>query len=215
MQQLKHIGKMKNNGARVVVPYRTLPGDSGHALVVGTGNLGDSYHNALMELVESIEGQQSNELAELLAVRNFPDGNNMLHWLHNRGQLKKVPTDGVIMTPTTRGTDDIQLDELNRLIAQDKGVSLDELALQDPTATKPREDTRVVDDPTKTTSASVNYSEEVQSPTAKAPALELTPAEMRSRADALFKQAQALRKQADQVDPPKKRTSKKSPATVE
>ena len=38
---------------------------------------------------------------------------------------------------------------------------------------------------------------------------ELTPAEMRSRADALFKQAQQLRKQADAIDPPK--SKKKAP----
>jgi hypothetical protein len=35
---------------------------------------------------------------------------------------------------------------------------------------------------------------------------------MRSKADALFKQAQVLRKQADELDPPK---SKKKSATVE
>ncbi|NBO78827.1 MAG: hypothetical protein EBV27_04210, partial [Actinobacteria bacterium] len=33
----------------------------------------------------------------------------------------------------------------------------------------------------------------------------LTPAEMRSRADKLYKEAQALRKQADAIDPPKKK----------
>jgi hypothetical protein len=31
----------------------------------------------------------------------------------------------------------------------------------------------------------------------------MTPAQMRSKADALFKQAQVLRKQADEIDPPK------------
>jgi hypothetical protein len=34
----------------------------------------------------------------------------------------------------------------------------------------------------------------------------MSPAEMRSRADALFKQAQQLRKDADAMDPPKKKT---------
>jgi hypothetical protein len=37
---------------------------------------------------------------------------------------------------------------------------------------------------------------------------ELTPTQMRSKADALFKQAQTLRKQADAVDPPKKKAVK-------
>jgi hypothetical protein len=35
--------------------------------------------------------------------------------------------------------------------------------------------------------------------------LDLSPAELRSKADALFKQAQQLRKKADELDPPKKK----------
>jgi len=207
---LKHIGKMKNNGARVVVAYRTLPGDSSNALVIGTASLGESYHDSLISLVQGVDGQASDELAQVLAVRKFPDGSNMLQWLHNRGQLKRVPTDGVIMTPTTREQDNVSLDELNQLIAQQKGLSLDELALTDGVNPNPKSNNRV-DDPTKTSSASVNYSEE----TSSAPAsLDLSPTEMRSRADALFKQAQALRKQADSIDPPKKKSSKKN-AVVE
>jgi hypothetical protein len=209
---MKHIGKMKNNGARIVVAYRTLPGDSGYALVIGTGSLGQSYHDTLMELVDGIEGQQANELAEVLAVRKFPDGSNMLQWLHSHGQLKKVPTSGVIMTPTTRSSEDIPLDQLNMIIAEQKGVALDELAIHDDTSPKPRADTRVIDDPTKTTSASVNAGDDSSLATTPAATLNLTPTELRSRADALFKQAQQLRKQADSIDPPKKRTSKNSVA---
>jgi hypothetical protein len=36
--------------------------------------------------------------------------------------------------------------------------------------------------------------------------LDLSPAEMRSRADALYKEAARLRKEADELDPPKKKT---------
>ena len=45
---MKHVGKMKNNGAKVAVAYRTLPGDSGSALVIGTGSLPESWHDTLM-----------------------------------------------------------------------------------------------------------------------------------------------------------------------
>ena len=41
---------------------------------------------------------------------------------------------------------------------------------------------------------------------------DMTPAQLRSKADALFKQAQVLRKQADAIDPPK---SKKKSVTVD
>jgi hypothetical protein len=188
---MKHIGKMKNNSARIVVAYRTIPGDASSALVVGTQGLPDSYHDSLMQLVQEDAGQQANELADVLAVRKFPDGTNMLEFLHTRGHLKKVPTSLVLMTPNTQTT--IQLDELNKMIAEQKGVSVEDLAVTDgttpPSKSSKKPEVIVVDEP------------EVIG--------ELTPAQLRSKADALFKQAQSLRKQADELDPPKKTKSKK------
>jgi hypothetical protein len=181
---LKHVGKMKNNGAKILVVYRTLPGDHTSALVVGTGNLGSDYHDDLMSLVQSPEGQQANELAEVLAVRNFRDGSNMLQWLHSRNYLKKVPTDGVLVTPTPQSS--ISLDELNLEMAKIKGVSVEELAVSDKSSTTTKKETAPVAESKK----------------------DITPAEMRSKADALFKEAQALRKQADELDPPKKKAKK-------
>lgn len=192
---MKHVGKMKNNSARVVVVYRTIPGDANSALVVGTQGLTDMYHDGLMTVVESDSGQAANELAEILAVRKFADGSNMLAHLHSAGHLKKVPTNAVTMTPDTKTQ--IDLNELNVLIAEQKGISIDELAVSDGSdssktvATKPAT--------TQTESASAD---------AKSSTFELTPAEMRSRADALYKEAARLRKDADALDPPKKKTAK-------
>jgi hypothetical protein len=59
---------------------------------------------------------------------------------------------------------------------------------------------QVASDITRTTSSSVSGEAEDTS--------DLTPAELRSKADALFKQAQVLRKQADVIDPPKAKTKK-------
>jgi len=210
---MKHVGKMKNNGARIVVAYRTLPGDAYHALVISTAKLGESYHDSLMSLVQGPEGQDSNELAEVLSVRKFPDGSTMLHWLHQRGQLIKVPTDGVLMTPSTRENDNVSLDELNLIIAEQKGLSLDELAMTDGVNPNPRTSV-TLDDPTKTTSSSVNSEEVTSTKTTSAP-IELSSTELRSRADALFKQAQQLRKQADDLDPPKKKSKKVASVEVE
>lgn len=199
---MKHVGKMKNNGAKVVIAYRTLPGDPYSALVIGTNALGDTYHDSLMSLVQENSAQQANELADVLSVRKFPDGSNMLEWLHTRGMLKKVPTDGVLVTPTTNTS--VQLDELNKIIAEQKGISLEDLAVTDGT-TKNK--------PAKKEAPSQVVSEEILTEdNTQGKGFELTPAEMRSRADALFKQAQALRKQADTIDPPK---SKKKAAEVE
>ena len=186
---MKHVGKMKNNGAKVAVAYRTLPGDSGSALVIGTNSLPDSWHDALMNLIQDTSGQHANELADILAVRRFPDGNVMLNALHASGHLKKVPTSGVLMTPASNHS--VLLSELNTIIAEQKGVTIDELAMTDGVNPNPR--TKKTADPTLVPAPVV---EEV-------PADDLTPAQMRSKADALFKQAQVLRKQADAVDPPK------------
>lgn len=188
---MKHVGKMKNNGAKIVVAYRTLPGDSDSALVIGTNSLPDSWHDALMNLVQDVSGQQANELADLLAVRKFPDGQSMLEALHGSGLLKKVSTAGVIMTPASNAT--ILLSELNVIIAEQKGVNVDELAVTD--GVKPNKKTP------KPAEVAVEESTE-----------DLSPAQLRSKADALFKQAQTLRKQADDLDPPK---SKKKKEVVE
>ena len=205
---MKHVGKMKNNGAKIVIAYRTLPGDPHSALVIGTGNLGPTYHDSLMSAVQDDRAQQAYELADVLAVRKFPDGSNMLEWLHSRGHLKKVPTNLVIVTPTTK--DEIALDELNRIIADQKKVRLEDLAISDGT----KKDDSNISDPSKTSSQSVN--EVVTTPVVVEPPppeeIPTTPSALRSKADKLFKEAQLLRKQADAIDPPK---SKKKAEVVE
>lgn len=194
---MKHVGKMKNNAARVVVAYRTLPGDPMSALVVGTQGLGDSYHDTLMDIVQSEAGQQANELADVLAARRFPDGSNMLGYLHDRGHLKKVATTLVLMTPDTKTQ--IQLDDLNKLIAEQKGVDVDNLAVSD---TK----TKATQAAAKVIAQAEKKAEAIKA--SKTPDFELTPMEMRSRADALYKEAARLRKEADALDPPKAKAKK-------
>lgn len=205
---MKHVGKMKNNGAKVVVAYRTLPGDAGSCLVVGTGNLPDAWHDSIMSIVQDVSGQQANELADILAVRKFQDGQNILESLHRRGQLKKVPTSGVIMVQGPNA--EILLSELNALIAQQKGVTIDQLAVSDGGKLEPKQNTFRKDDPTKTSSSSVNAEAElITAPSIPEKADEdMSPTELRSKADKLFKEAQVLRKQADAIDPPKSKKVK-------
>ena len=191
---MKHVGKMKNNGAKIVIAYRTIPGDPLSALVVGTQVLQDSYHDGLMSLVESDTGQQAEELADVMSVRRFPDGSNMLQYVHANGYLKKVPTNMVIVTPDNKTN--IPLDELNNIIAQQKGVTLEQLAIKDGSnATIPT----INEKPAEVVATEVV--EEVS--------VELSPAEMRSKADALYKEAAKLRKEADEIDPPKSKKATK------
>jgi hypothetical protein len=204
MTNIKHVGKMKNNSARVVVVYRTLPGDPTSALVVGTNGLMDSYHDSLMTVVESSSGQQADELANLLSTKIFPDGSPMLAYLHANGHLRKVPTSGVLMTPNTQTA--IPLEKLNELIAQQRGINVEDLAVKDENAKAKKKEV-------KTTSADVNADIVLDEPVVAEPEIPLNPTQMRSKADKLFKEAQALRKQADTLDPPKSKIKKT--ATVE
>lgn len=199
---MKHVGKMKNNSARVAVVYRTMPGEPTNALVVGTTGLPDAYHDALMAIIESESGQQANELADILATRRFPSGEVMLGWLHGRGQIKKVPTDMVLMTPNTQTQ--IPLNELNQMIADQKGVKVEDLAVNDgtqktETKTSKKEPEVFVD----------GHGDVREVVTTEQP---VTAADLRSMADKLFKEAQALRKKADELEPPAKKATKATKA---
>lgn len=190
-RNLKHIGKMKNNDARIVVIYRTLPGDHEHALVVGTSSLPDVYHDGLISLVESEAGQQANELADILAVRRFADNSVMLNWLHERGLLIRVPTTGVIMTPDMHS--ELQLDLLNAHIAADLGVSIEDLAIKD--GSNSAIPTIVRKDDPAPKDEKIKDAEEVSTD-------KLSPRELRALADDLYKQAKEYRAMADELDPP-------------
>jgi hypothetical protein len=188
---MKHVGKMKNNAARVAVAYRTLPGDHTSALVIGTSGLTDSYHDALMSLIEGDAGQQANELADILAVRRFPDGTVMLNFLHNNGHLKKVPTNLVLMTPNSQTS--IPLDEVNQMIATQKGIKVEDLAISDGTKK-----------PEAAVKEEVVSTEEIIVPDEPVSPL-VTAKTYRSRADTLAKEAANFRRMADALDPPKKK----------
>jgi hypothetical protein len=207
MAILKHIGKMKANGAKVLVVFRTLPGDSNYALVVGTSNLSDTYHNAIITLVESAQAQDTSEFGDILGIRHFPDGRLMLEALHADGKLIKVPTADVLMTPDTTNT--IPLSELNTLIAEQKGVAVDDLASfigekKKDIVEAAKKTVEPASDVTKTTSASVN---ETSQPVEALSEKDLAK-QFRSQADAMYKEAAKLRKQADEIDPPLKKTTK-------
>ena len=202
----KHVGKMKNNSARVAIVYRTLPGDAKSALVVGTNGLTDAYHDSLMSLIDSDSGQQANELADVLATRRFPDGTVMLQYLHANGHLKKVPTSLVLMTPNAQTAE--PLDKINEQIAREKGVTIDQLAVTDgtePVESKPViKEELVVSDivvPETKKAAVVESTEEISDPV-------LVAKQYRSKADKLAKDAANFRRMADAIDPPKAKESK-------
>ena len=200
MQTIKHVGKIKNTGNKVLVVFRTLPGESNSALVVGTATLPDMYHNALMQLVEEPQTQDAYELGEVLFTKFFPDGRPMLRALQADNRLQKVATDNVLMTPTSKS--EIPLDQLNLIIAEQKNCTVDELC----TFVKgyKKEDEQPKANPAAKEAAPVMPQASSNEPLSDADLAR----SYRSQADAMYKEAARLRKQADELDPPKKKAAK-------
>ena len=64
-----------------------------------------------MSVVDSPEGQESNNVSEVFFRRRLTDGENMLEALHTRGKLTKVPVDMVKLTPAPNQS--VELAEVN------------------------------------------------------------------------------------------------------
>ena len=133
-RHFKHIGELADESkAKVVIMYRTVPGEADNCLVVGTKFLPDQYHNALMKAVESDGGQDAEEFADYASRQTFPDGTNMLAMLHNDNYIKKFKTKEVMVTYGNEKDGRILLNKLNEMIAKEKGISVKDLA-KDPDA---------------------------------------------------------------------------------
>jgi len=199
MAELKHVGRVATTKKKCIIVYRTLPGDAHNCLIVPTENLPDAYHDAIIKLVESNAGQDAYEFAEVMARSTFPDGSTMLAALHAQGRLIKVGTSDIEMTPTNSNT--IILSELNQIIAEQRGVPVDDLSVKSNTDTgkKPEETKPVAEIVAPTVTATVPTTPEAQAK------------QFRSEADRLSKQAAELRRQAEALVP----TAKKTKVTTE
>ena len=120
---LKHVGR--HGDRKVAIIFREIPGEDHMCLVIYPDVLPTHIHDTVMRVLESPTGQQETSLANALHRSLLPDGRAILEALHKEGMLKKIPTNQVIVTPTT--TSSVKLDELNRLVkemesGQDAGV---------------------------------------------------------------------------------------------
>ena len=204
-REIKHVGKLTNTGDKVAVVFRTVPGESDQALVLPTATMKDENHDSLMKMIETDQAQETNELGEIMFSRTFPDGRSMLRAVQSEGRLRKVPTSSVMMTPTP--TIEILLSELNSLIAEQKNMSVDDLY------------TLVSGAPKAGTVEAQKISESLPSnepvaatQTDGALSDEDLAKSLRSQADAMFKEAQRLRKEAEELVPTKKKTTSKTAA---
>ena len=202
---LKHIGRMKNTGVKILTIFRTLPGESNMALVLPVSNLSDSYHDSIMTVVETDQAQETFELGEILFTRTFPDGRPMLQALQADGRLQKVATDLVVMSPTAN--DSIQLDQLNVLIAEQRNCTIDDLYTF--VSGAPKKSDATVQDIAEVKDIASQPSNEPLKATGDTVLTDKDIAKSyRSQADAMYKEAARLRKEADELDPPQKKTAK-------
>jgi hypothetical protein len=156
-----------------------------------------------MTVIESDQGQEAFELGEIMHARFFPDGRPILRAMDADGRLIKVATDTVLMTPTPNDT--ILLSQLNVLIAEQKNCAVDDLYTFVSGAPK--------DQPKKQAVVESEIIEEVvetlQAPDNTALSDKDLAKSYRSQADAMYKEAARLRRQADDLDPPVKKTTAK------
>lgn len=196
MPALKHVGRLKKSKRRAIVAYRTLPNDPLNALVIFTDSLNADEHASLIRCVESEAGQSAYELAEAMARTYLVDGRNMLAGFHGTGKLFKIATSEIEMIPDLHTT--VGLDELNQIIANQRGVSLEDLSLKGPNT--PQQETSSKTATVEETTAVVN-----SAPTNSVLTDEDLAASLRSQADSMFKEAKRLREQAEELAPSKKK----------
>ena len=109
---IKHVGR--HNNKRVVIAYRQVPDEDHMCLVIYSETLPMRIHDEVLKVLESDIGQQANDFSDALFRHTMADGVNCLNAIHRGGLLSKVPTNQVIVTPTSASS--VRLDELNTLL---------------------------------------------------------------------------------------------------
>ncbi|MDA8842116.1 hypothetical protein N9N08_00390 [bacterium] len=189
---MKHVGKFGEKPC--VVVFREVPNEPENCLIVETSLLENQKHDDLMNVIQSLEAQESNNIADVLSRRQFTDGSNILNDLHFSKKLQKVAVDMVFLTPTP--SDKISLKEVNSEINKLEGGY-----------TPPKTDPVSVDTQPITESA------DAELPEASVAENLLVQAELLEQdAKAILEDAEAKKSEAYNLDPslkPKKSSTKK------
>ena len=206
MADTKHVGRIIKTKKKCGVVYRVVPGEPESCVVVMTESLDAADHDSLINLINSATAQDSYELGEAMARSQLSDGSNMLARFHTTGRMQKVATNLVEMTPNNNAS--INLAELNNIIAQQKGVTVADLALG---GAKPAvADTGVTNAADAYVTPSMAAMDEAVTTNDGVITDDMLAAKYRSDADRLSKEAATLRRQAEELVPTKKATKKTS-----
>jgi hypothetical protein len=150
-------------------------------------------HDDIVRVVESEAAQTANQFYEIAHRSMFSDGLNMLTKLHNRGYLRKYPTNQIELTPNSSTA--IKLSEVNEIIRkQATGMSESDIrnAMVDDTDKAPRNHTSL--DPTQTIDQAIPTTETVLDDTAIAK-------NMLAQAETFLAEAERLKSEAYEMAP--------------
>jgi hypothetical protein len=206
MAFLRHVGK--HGDRKVAVVFREVPGEPHMCLVVYTELLNRTVHDPLVKCIESEIGQNSKNLADALNRSYTTDGLIILQKLHAEGQLKKVQTELVVMTPTP-GTQ-IKLSELNTILdemergeaAVQKLADMDsQMGMQDPVQVAKRMRGDAVPQDTVPPVAPLTASGDALGDNAIANNLRQQAMRMSAEAKGLLAEADRLLQEANTMDP--------------
>ena len=203
MADTKHVGRIAKTKKKCGVVYRVVPGEPENCVIVLTESLEAADHDSLINLINSATAQDSYELGEAMARSQLSDGSNMLARFHTTGRMQKVATNLVEMTPNNNAS--INLAELNNIIAQQKGVTVADLALG---GAKPAANTGVTNAADAYVTPSMAAMDEVTMSNEGIITDDMLAKKFRSDADRLSKEAADLRRQAEELVPTKKATKK-------
>jgi len=116
MKFMKHIGR--HGDRKVAILFREVPNEDHMCLVIYPDTLPAPWESAIMKVLESDVGQQSEQFADALHRSLLPDGRVILGTLHTEKMIKKIRTADVLVTP--RPDSAIRLDELNKMLNEMK-----------------------------------------------------------------------------------------------
>jgi hypothetical protein len=218
----RHVGKQGDR--KVAVVFREVPGEDHMCLVVHTELLNQHIHDPLIQCIESDIGQNSEHLADALNRTHTKDGRIILQVLHAEGQLKKVQTSQILMTPSPNQS--IRLNELNTILDEMKQGESAVKRLQELDNSRGMQDPadvvrRMRGNQTAPSPKGLQASGDALGDAAIAQNLRQQAAKMDSEAKGLLAEAQRLQKEAAQLEgvtaettKPKKTTAKKTKVSV-
>jgi hypothetical protein len=193
-------------------------------LVVHTELLNQHIHDPLIQCIESDIGQNSEHLADALNRTHTKDGRIILQVLHAEGQLKKVQTSQILMTPSPNQS--IRLNELNTILDEMKQGESAVKRLQELDNSRGMQDPadvvrRMRGNQTAPAPKGLQASGDALGDATIAQNLRQQAAKMDAEAKGLLAEAQRLQKEAAQLEgvtaettKPKKTTAKKTKVSV-